>query len=85
MSVATLLLFDGIAEEAMNFYVSLFSGSEITEVKKYGPDEAWKEGSVKRGFFQIRGHQLICVDSPFKHDYRSTSPMSIYVDCNDED
>jgi predicted 3-demethylubiquinone-9 3-methyltransferase (glyoxalase superfamily) len=36
-SVATFLMFEGAAEEAMNFYVSLFKGSEIVTVERYGP------------------------------------------------
>jgi predicted 3-demethylubiquinone-9 3-methyltransferase (glyoxalase superfamily) len=83
-SVATLLLFDGTAEEAMNFYVSLFSRSEITAVEKYGAGDAWKEGAIKRGSFHLKGHQLICIDSPFKQKLSGSSRISIFVDCEDE-
>ena len=31
------LMFEGIAEKAMNFYVSLFGGSKIVSVERYGP------------------------------------------------
>ena len=32
-TVKVHLMFDGVAEEAMNFYVSLFGGSKIVEVR----------------------------------------------------
>jgi len=35
--ITTFLMFQGVAEEAMNFYVSLFGGSEIRRVERYGP------------------------------------------------
>lgn len=36
-AVSTFLMFDGAAEEAMSFYVSLFPGSEIRSVERFGP------------------------------------------------
>jgi predicted 3-demethylubiquinone-9 3-methyltransferase (glyoxalase superfamily) len=48
-SVATLLMFDGKAEEAMTFYTSPFSLSKISHVARYGPGEAGRAGTVKRG------------------------------------
>jgi predicted 3-demethylubiquinone-9 3-methyltransferase (glyoxalase superfamily) len=84
LHVAKLLMFDGVAEQAMNFYVSLFSGSAIKRVEKYGPDEAGAEGTVKRADFTLRGHNLICIDSPAKHDFNFTPAISIFVECMDE-
>lgn len=38
-SIVTALMFqDGNAEEAMNLYVSLFKGSEVVRVERYGPE-----------------------------------------------
>ena len=33
-TVATILMFDGVAEETMRFYVSLLEGSEITRIER---------------------------------------------------
>jgi hypothetical protein len=35
-AIATLLMFDGVAEEAMTFYLSLFKGSEIKRIERFG-------------------------------------------------
>ncbi len=36
--VATCLWYDGVAEEAVSFYTSLVSGSEIGAITRFGPD-----------------------------------------------
>jgi predicted 3-demethylubiquinone-9 3-methyltransferase (glyoxalase superfamily) len=83
-TVATLLMFDGVAEEAMSFYVSLFRGSEITRIERHGPGEQGAEGSVTRANFTLGGQDLICFDSPVKHDFTFTPSISIFVDREDE-
>lgn len=57
LKVETALMFEGNAEEAMNFYVSLFDGS-VTRIERYGPGEPGAEGSVKRAEFLLAGHRL---------------------------
>lgn len=37
--IMTFLMFEGKAEEAMNFYTSLFDHSEIISIKRYGANE----------------------------------------------
>ena len=83
-AVATQLMFEGKAEEAMNFYVSLFKGSEVVRVERYGPGEPGAEGSVKRAEFVLGGHRLACIDSPMKHNFTFTPSVSLFVDCEDE-
>ena len=82
--VATQLMFEGKAEEAMNFYVSLFRGSEVVRVERYGPSEPGAEGSVKRAEFTLGGHRMACIDSPIKHAFTFTPSASLFVDCDDE-
>jgi predicted 3-demethylubiquinone-9 3-methyltransferase (glyoxalase superfamily) len=76
-------MFEGTAEEAMNLYVSLFKGPEITRVERYGPDGPGKEGSVKRAEFTLGAHRLACIDSPIKHAFTFTPSISLFVDCED--
>ena len=84
-SITPFLMFDGVAEDAMNFYVSLFKGSEIVHIDRYGPGEPGKDGSVKTANFVLAGQQLMCIDSPAKHDFSFTPSMSLFVNCEDED
>src|SRR4051812_11556175 len=85
-SVATALMFQGevAAEEAMNFYVSLFKGSEVLHVERYGRGEPGAEGSVKYARFKLAGHDLMAMDSPVKHAFTFTPSLSLFVDCETE-
>lgn len=78
------LMFIGAAEEAMNFYVSLFGDSEILEIVRYGTDEQGSEGTIKRADFKLAGQDFICIDSPPVHDFTFTPSISIFVDCESE-
>lgn len=46
--IKTFLMFEGEAEEAVNFYVSFFEDSEIIRMTHYGAGGAGKEGRVAR-------------------------------------
>ena len=73
------------AEEAMRFYVSLFSGGEVLEIARWGPGEPGQEGSVKRATFRIAGQTVMCSDSPVKHGFDFTPSVSLFVDCESEE
>lgn len=77
-------MFTGQAEEAMSFYVSLFPGSKIGTVTKYGPDGPGTPGSVLRADFDISGHPIVCIDSPPVHAFTFTPSMSLLVDCESQ-
>ncbi len=82
--ITTFLMFNGQAEEAMNFYTSLFEDSEILSITRYGPGEAGTEGSVMHSTFSLCGQDFMCIDSNVKHDFTFTPAMSIYVSCETE-
>ena len=82
--VTTHLMFEGVAEEAMNFYVSLFGDSEIKQLKRYGPGEMGAEGTVMQATFTLAGRDFICIDSPVKHAFTFTPSISLFVECESE-
>jgi predicted 3-demethylubiquinone-9 3-methyltransferase (glyoxalase superfamily) len=83
--VATILMFEGRAEEAMDVYVSLLPGSKVLEVERYGPgDESGDEGSVKLARFSLAGQEFLCFDSKLDHPFTFTASMSIFVECESE-
>ncbi|NJJ41539.1 VOC family protein [Paenibacillus apii] len=83
--IMTFFMFSGQAEEAMNFYISLFDGSEVLHIQRYGPNEDGAEGSVKKAAFSLGGQQFMCIDSNIRHDFTFTPSMSLYVECKSEE
>ncbi|WP_273028348.1 VOC family protein, partial [Massilia timonae] len=45
-SITPFLMFEGSAEEAMRFYVSLFARSEVKQIEHYKSGEMGPEGSL---------------------------------------
>jgi predicted 3-demethylubiquinone-9 3-methyltransferase (glyoxalase superfamily) len=82
--VSPFLMFDGSAEAAMRFYVSLFAGSEIKQLQRYGTGEAGAEGTIRRADFVVAGQEMICIDSPVKHAFTFTPSVSLFVECESE-
>lgn len=82
-TITTFLMFEGKAEEAMNFYVRLFKNSAVVSIQRYGPGEPGAEGSVKQAKFSLNGQQFMCIDSS-GHKFGFTPAMSLFVDVNDE-
>jgi len=83
--VASFLMFEGNAEEAMNYYVSLIEDSAVTSIVRYGPEGPGKEGSVVQATFTLKGQEFMCIDSHVKHAFTFTPSFSIFVTCDAED
>lgn len=83
--ITTFLMFEGKAEEAMNFYTSLFDNSEIISISRYGANEAGDEGTVVHATFSLNGQEFMCSDSCVKHPFTFTPSMSLYVTFDTED
>jgi len=82
--IKTFLIFSGNAEEALNFYVSLFPESKIVSIKRYGKNESGTEGTVQQALFSLNGQLFMCIDSPIKHGFTFTPSMSLFVSCDSE-
>jgi len=83
--VVPFLLFDGRAEEAMRFYVSLFPDSEVIEIARYGKGADGGEGTVSRARFSIAGQTIMCTDSTVKHAFSFTPAISLFVQCTSKE
>jgi len=80
-SITPFLMFTGCAEEAMNFYLSLFPDAAIENIKRWGAGEPGAEGSVKLAHFSLSGQKVMCSDSPPVHDFTFTPSLSLFVTC----
>ena len=82
--ITTFLMFEGRAEEAMTFYLSLFDDAEVLSISRYGADGPGKEGSVQQATFSLAGQPFMCIDSPMEHAFTFTPAMSLFVQCASE-
>lgn len=78
-------MFSGNAEEAMNFYTSLFDHSGIINITRYGANEAGKEGTVLHATFSLNGQEFMCIDSSVEHGFTFTPAISLYVRCDTQE
>ena len=85
IQVDPFLMFQGDAEKAMTFYVSLFPEAKVLDVKRYGPGEAGPEGSIMQARFVLQNQVVMCIDSPIKHAFTFTPSFSFFVTCETED
>ncbi|AIF85204.1 hypothetical protein NTE_03172 [Candidatus Nitrososphaera evergladensis SR1] len=70
---------NGKAEEAMNFYVSLFENSRIVKIERYGAGEEEPEGTVKHATFSLDGQDFMALDSNREHPFTFTPAISLLV------
>lgn len=82
--ITTFLMFEGKAEEAMNFYISLFADAAIKSISRYGENEGGAVGSVRHALFTLNGQEFMCIDSVVKHGFSFTPAMSLFVSLDAE-
>jgi predicted 3-demethylubiquinone-9 3-methyltransferase (glyoxalase superfamily) len=83
--VTPFLMFEGNAEEAMNYYISLIEDSEITTITRYGANQSGEEGTVMHATFSLKGQEFMCIDSNVKHAFTFTPSFSIFITCDSEE
>ena len=76
----------GQAEEAMNHYTSIFRGSEITSIMRYGADQQpEKEGTVMYGQFKLGEQVFSAMDSAQEHRFTFNEGISLVVACETQE
>ena len=81
--IAPCLWFDGEAEEAANFYVSLLPESRIDRIQRNVTDaQAGKAGSVLVVSFTLAGQRFLAINGGTRFEY--TPAISFQVDCADQ-
>jgi predicted 3-demethylubiquinone-9 3-methyltransferase (glyoxalase superfamily) len=73
------LWFDDKAEEAMNFYISIFKNSRVISINRSGPGEAGSPGPVFTVTFELDGQEFTALNGgPI---YKFTPAISFFVNC----
>jgi len=81
--ITTFLWFDNNAEEAMNFYVSIFKDSKILQVARYGDAGPGPKGTVMTGTFQLEGQQFMALNGG--PHFKLTEAISLFVNCESQE
>jgi len=81
--IVTFLWFDHQAEEAANFYTSLFNDSKVTSVARYGKGGPGTEGSVMTVNFRLEGQEFIALNGG--PHFKFTEAISLFVNCETQE
>jgi predicted 3-demethylubiquinone-9 3-methyltransferase (glyoxalase superfamily) len=81
--ITTFLWFNNNAEEAMNFYVSIFKNSRVGRVTHYGDAGPGPKGSVMSVTFVLDGQEFFALNGGPKFSF--TPAMSLYVNCESQE
>jgi predicted 3-demethylubiquinone-9 3-methyltransferase (glyoxalase superfamily) len=81
--IMPFLWFDTQAEEAANFYVSIFKDSKILSVNRYGEAGPGPKGSVMTVDFQLEGQRFCALNGGPQFPF--TEAISLYVNCETQD
>lgn len=82
--ITPCLWFDNNAEEAVNFYTSLFKNSKINSISRYGDAGPGKKGDVMVINFIINGQEFIALNGGPVYKLNEAVSFMIYCDSQDE-
>jgi predicted 3-demethylubiquinone-9 3-methyltransferase (glyoxalase superfamily) len=77
--VTPFLWFDTQAEEAANYYISIFKNSKVLKIARYGEAGPGPKGSVMTVEFELDGQPLIALNGG--PHFKFTEAISLSVDC----
>jgi len=77
--ITTFLWFNNNAEEAANYYTSIFKNSKILDVSRYGDAGPGPKGSVMVVKFQLAGQEFVALNGG--PQFKFTEAISLMVNC----
>ena len=81
--ITPFLWFNDQAEDAMNFYCSIFKNSKVVSVSRYGDAGPGPKGTVMSATFQLEGQEFMALNGgPL---YKFTEAVSFYVSCKTQE
>ena len=81
--ITPFLWFDNNAEEAMNFYISIFKNSKVSGVSRYGDAGPGPKGTVMVAGFELDGQKFTALNGgPL---FKFTEAISFVIDCKNQE
>ena len=81
--ITPMLWFDTEAEEAANYYCSIFKNSKVTGVSRYGDLGPGAKGSVMVAEFEIEGQKFTALNGG--PQFKFTEAISLVVNCDSQE
>jgi predicted 3-demethylubiquinone-9 3-methyltransferase (glyoxalase superfamily) len=74
----------GRAEEAINFYESVFENSRTDMIARHEGGGAEKEGTIQFASFTLAGQSFFAMESQLEHNFTFNPAISFFVSCKDQ-
>jgi predicted 3-demethylubiquinone-9 3-methyltransferase (glyoxalase superfamily) len=81
--ITPFLWFDSQAEEAMNFYVSIFKNSKVGRITRYSAAGPGPQGTVMSATFQLDGQEFFALNGG--PHFTFTPAISFFVNCETQE
>jgi predicted 3-demethylubiquinone-9 3-methyltransferase (glyoxalase superfamily) len=81
--ISPFLWFDDQAEEAMNFYLSIFENSKVGKITRYGDAGPGPKGSVMTASFELEGQPFTALNGG--PHFKFTEAVSFVVNCDTQE
>jgi predicted 3-demethylubiquinone-9 3-methyltransferase (glyoxalase superfamily) len=81
--ISPCIWFDNNAEEAMNFYLSIFKDSKIIRFTRNPPGSPGPEGELLVAYIQLEGQEIILLNGGAGHPL--TDALSLTINCGSQE
>jgi predicted 3-demethylubiquinone-9 3-methyltransferase (glyoxalase superfamily) len=81
--ITTFLTFDDQAEEAVDFYTSIFDDSRVTSTRRYGDAGPGPKGSLMTATFELAGQEFMALNGGPSFSF--AQGISLFVDCETQE
>ena len=78
--ISPFLWFDSQAEDAANFYVSIFKNSKVNKITYYGETGPGQKDSVMTVSFELDGQGFVALNGGTQPEFKES--ISFMVNCN---
>lgn len=79
MTITPFLMFEGAAEEAINYYASTFPSSEVLHLQRWAAGSEGKEGQIQLARIRLQNQEILFTDDPYNHAFTFTPSTSLFV------
>ena len=79
-TITPCLFFDGKAEDAVNFYKSVFKNAKVGHISRYGDNMPMPKGSVMTAELEIGGQKFLALNGPPMFTF--SPAISFMVNCD---